>query len=59
MTPTQASARAHGLIVLTLAGDKICAITRFSDNSLLPTSSCPALCLTSQYKERENGSLPH
>src|SRR5262249_42002763 len=28
---------AHGLIVLTLAGDKICAITRFGDNSLLPT----------------------
>jgi hypothetical protein len=24
--------------VLTLAGDKICAITRFGDNSLLPTS---------------------
>jgi hypothetical protein len=26
--------RANGLIVLTLAGDKICAITRFGDNSL-------------------------
>ena len=24
--------------MLTLAGDKICAITRFGDNSLLPTS---------------------
>src|SRR5262249_29254895 len=29
---------AHGLIVLTLADDKICAITRFGDNSLLATS---------------------
>ena len=46
------------MIVLTLAGDKICAITRFGDNSLLPTSGCPAPCLTSQYKERENGSFP-
>jgi RNA polymerase sigma-70 factor (ECF subfamily) len=29
-------AHAHGLIVLTLAGDKICAITRIGDNSLFP-----------------------
>jgi hypothetical protein len=29
-------AHAHSLIVLTLAGDKICAITRFGDNSLFP-----------------------
>ena len=34
--PQASVARAHGLIVLTLAGDKICAITRFGDNSLFP-----------------------
>jgi hypothetical protein len=28
--------RASGLIVITLAGDKICAITRFGDNGLFP-----------------------
>ena len=33
--------RAHGLIVLTLAGDKICAITRFGDNSLFPHFGLP------------------
>ena len=27
-------ARPHSLVVLTLAGNKICAITRFGDNSL-------------------------
>ncbi len=34
--PDAPVAHAHGLIVLTLAGDKICAITRFGDNSLFP-----------------------
>jgi len=34
-------AHAHGLVVLTLAGDKICAITRFGDNSLLPHFGLP------------------
>ena len=34
-------AHAHGLIVLTLAGDKICAITRFGDNSLFPQFGLP------------------
>ncbi len=33
--------RAHGLIVLTLAGDKISAITRFGDNSLFPHFGLP------------------
>lgn len=32
---------AHGLIVLTLAGDRISAITRFVDNSVLPSFSLP------------------
>jgi RNA polymerase sigma-70 factor (ECF subfamily) len=32
---------AHGLIVLTLAGDQICAITRFVDNSLLARFGFP------------------
>jgi RNA polymerase sigma-70 factor (TIGR02960 family) len=32
---------AHGLVVLTLAGEKICAITRFGDNSLLPHFGLP------------------
>ena len=33
--------RANGLIVLTLAGDKISAITRFGDNSLFPHFGLP------------------
>jgi RNA polymerase sigma-70 factor (TIGR02960 family) len=33
--------RANGLIVLTLAGDKIRAITRFGDNSLFPHFGLP------------------
>lgn len=32
---------AHGLVVLTLTADKICAITRFGDNSLLPHFGLP------------------
>ena len=39
--PRASIARAHGLIVLTLAGDKICAITRFGDNSLFPQFGLP------------------
>jgi RNA polymerase sigma-70 factor (TIGR02960 family) len=35
-------ARAHSLIVLTLAGDKICAITRFGDTGLFPAFGLPA-----------------
>ena len=34
-------ARAHGLFVLTLAADKISAINRFGDNSLLPHFGLP------------------
>jgi RNA polymerase sigma-70 factor (TIGR02960 family) len=34
-------AHAHGLIVLTLAGDHIVAITRFLDNSVLPRFGLP------------------
>lgn len=34
-------AHAHGLVVLTFAGDKICAITRFGDNSLFPLFGLP------------------
>jgi RNA polymerase sigma-70 factor (TIGR02960 family) len=33
--------RAHGLIVLTLEGDRISAITRFVDNSVLPYFGLP------------------
>jgi RNA polymerase sigma-70 factor (TIGR02960 family) len=36
-------AHGHGLVVLTLAGDKICAITRFGDNSLPHFGLPPAL----------------
>jgi len=32
---------AHGLIVLTLAGDRICTLTRFIDNSVLPWFGLP------------------
>jgi RNA polymerase sigma-70 factor (TIGR02960 family) len=34
-------ARAHGLVVLTLSGDRISAITRFLDNSVLPLFGLP------------------
>jgi RNA polymerase sigma-70 factor (TIGR02960 family) len=34
-------AHAHSLIVLTLEGEKICAITRFGDTSLLPHFGLP------------------
>jgi RNA polymerase sigma-70 factor (TIGR02960 family) len=34
-------AHAHSLVVLTLASDNICAITRFGDNSLLPRFGLP------------------
>jgi RNA polymerase sigma-70 factor (TIGR02960 family) len=34
-------AHAHGLIVLTLAGNRISAITRFMDNSVLPQFGLP------------------
>jgi Sigma-70, region 4 len=39
--PHAAVDRANGLIVLTLAGDKISAITRFGDNSLFPHFGLP------------------
>jgi len=35
--------RAHGLIVLTLNGDHIAAITRFLDNSILPRFGLPRI----------------
>jgi hypothetical protein len=34
-------AHAHGLIVLTLTGEHIAAITRFLDNSVLPRFGLP------------------
>jgi hypothetical protein len=34
-------AHAHSLVVLTLAGDKICAITRFGDINLFPYFALP------------------
>jgi RNA polymerase sigma-70 factor (TIGR02960 family) len=34
-------AHAHGLVVLTLAEDKVCAITRFGDNGLFPHFGLP------------------
>jgi RNA polymerase sigma-70 factor (TIGR02960 family) len=40
--PETPAARAHGLIVLTLAGDQISAITRFGDTSLFPLFGLPA-----------------
>lgn len=39
--PHAPAAHAHSLIVLTLAGDKICAITRFGDNNLFPHFGLP------------------
>ena len=34
--------RAHGLLVLTLSGDRICALTRFTDSGLLTRFGLPA-----------------
>jgi hypothetical protein len=39
--PLAPIAHAHGLIVLTLEGDQISAITRFGDNSLFPHFGLP------------------
>jgi RNA polymerase sigma-70 factor (TIGR02960 family) len=39
--PHELVAHAHSLIVLTLAGDKICAITRFGDANLFPLFGLP------------------
>ena len=39
--PDSPVAHAHSLVVLTLAGDKICAITRFGDISLFPHFGLP------------------
>jgi hypothetical protein len=39
--PHPSIARAHGLLVLTLQGDRISAITRFLDNSILPSFGLP------------------
>jgi RNA polymerase sigma-70 factor (TIGR02960 family) len=39
--PRAPVAHAHGLIVLTLAGDRVSAITRFGDNALLPYFGLP------------------
>jgi hypothetical protein len=40
-TPPPASHSCCALIVLTLAGDKICAITRFGDANLFPQFGLP------------------
>jgi RNA polymerase sigma-70 factor, ECF subfamily len=39
--PRMPVAHAHGLLVLTLSGDRICALTRFTDNALLPRFGLP------------------
>lgn len=39
--PCAGVSHAHGIIVLTLAGDRICAITGFTDNSVLPRFGLP------------------
>ncbi len=39
--PVSPIAHAHGLIVLTLDGDRVSGITRFTDNSLLPLFGLP------------------
>jgi RNA polymerase sigma-70 factor (TIGR02960 family) len=39
--PATPIAHAHGLLVLTLTGDRICALTRFADNVLLPHFGLP------------------
>jgi len=39
--PQAPIARAHGILVLTLAGDRISAVTRFLDNAVLPRFGLP------------------
>jgi RNA polymerase sigma-70 factor (ECF subfamily) len=39
--PDALVAQAHSLVVLTLAGDKVCAITRFGDDGLFPYFGLP------------------
>jgi len=46
--PASSIAHANGLIVLTLEGDQISAITRFGDNSLFPLFGLPGPCATSR-----------
>jgi RNA polymerase sigma-70 factor (TIGR02960 family) len=41
LDPATPIAHAHGLLVLTLSGDRICALTRFVDNSLMPRFGLP------------------
>jgi hypothetical protein len=41
LDPRTPIAHAHGLLVLTLSGDRISALTRFLDNSLLPYFGLP------------------
>jgi RNA polymerase sigma-70 factor (ECF subfamily) len=41
VSPHTPVAHAHSLVVLTLAGDKICAITRFGDINLFPQFGLP------------------
>jgi RNA polymerase sigma-70 factor (TIGR02960 family) len=41
LDPRTPIAHAHGLLVLTLSGDRISALTRFIDNSLLPHFGLP------------------
>jgi Sigma-70, region 4 len=45
--PHAPTARSHSLIVLTLAGDEICAITRFGGNNLLPRFGLPQILSSS------------
>jgi RNA polymerase sigma-70 factor (ECF subfamily) len=39
--PAASVSHAHGLVVLTLDGDRVCGITRFIDNGLLPRFGLP------------------
>jgi RNA polymerase sigma-70 factor (ECF subfamily) len=39
--PQSPVARAHGVLVLTLEGEQIAALTRFLDNSFLPHFGLP------------------
>jgi RNA polymerase sigma-70 factor, ECF subfamily len=50
--PDAPAADAHSLIVLTLAGNEICAITRFGDTACSPASGCPGPCRAGRYAQR-------
>ena len=49
--------RAHGLMVVTLAGERVSAMTRFTDNAPLPHFGLPACSRASEAARRCHAAL--